>query len=338
MRRGSVVQLVLFALVAGGAATALALVPGWLPTPAGREAGRIDFVFWFVTVICVAIFAVVAAVIAYSLWKFRAPPDDDSDGPPIHGHTGLEITWTAIPTVLVVAIAVVSAIVLAKNGNAGRNPLHVNVTAQQFAWSFSYPGHGDLTSGDLRVPLGRKVELKLRSLDVIHSFWVPEFGQKQDTVPGLTTSLVITPDRVGTYPVICTELCGLGHAVMRTSAIVMKPEAFNAWLNKQGKAISGPPGQAGKAVFTNNGCGSCHTLKAAGTTGKIGPDLDRLPADAKRTGKALGAYVHESIVDPNAYVVPGYPKNVMPSTFSQLPKSQLDALVQYLVTSSRKGS
>jgi cytochrome c oxidase subunit 2 len=335
VRRGSVVQVVLFALVAGGAATALALVPDWLPTPAGREAGRIDFVFWFVTVICVAIFAVVAAVIAYSVWKFRAAPDDESDGPPIHGHTGLEITWTAIPTALVVAISIASAIVLAKNGNAGSNPMHVDVTAQQFAWSFSYPGHGKLTSGDLRLPVGRKVELRLKSLDVIHSFWVPEFGQKQDTVPGLTTKLVITPDRVGSYPVICTELCGLGHAVMRTSAIVMPAAAFDKWVNKQGKALAGPAGQAGKTVFVNNGCGSCHTLKAAGASAKIGPDLDKLPDAAKGAGKPLEAFVRESIVDPNAYVAPGFPKNVMPSTFSQLPKSQLDALVQYLVSSSK---
>ena len=335
MRRGSVVQLILFALVAGGAATALALVPAWLPTPAGREAGRIDFVFWFVTVICVAIFAVVAAVIVYSIWKFRAAPDDDSDGPPIHGHTGLEITWTAIPTALVVAIAIVSAIVLAKNGNAGSNPVRVNVTGQQFAWSFAYPGHGNLTSGDLRLPLGRKVELKLRSLDVIHSFWVPEFGQKQDTVPGLTTSLVITPDRVGSYPVICTELCGLGHAVMRTRAIVMPAADFDAWVNKQGKALSGSPSQAGKTVFVNNGCNACHTLKAAGSTAKIGPDLDKLPAETKSAGKPVEAFVRESIVDPNAYVAPGFPKNVMPGTFSQLPKDQLDALVQYLVSSSK---
>jgi cytochrome c oxidase subunit II len=337
VRRGSVVQLVLFALVAGGAAAVLALVPAWLPTPAGREAGRIDFVFWFVTVICIAIFAVVAAVIVYSIWKFRAAPDDESDGPPIHGHTGLEITWTAIPTALVVAIAVVSAIVLAKNGNAGSNPMHVDVTAQQFAWSFSYPGHANLTSGDLRLPVGRKVELRLKSLDVIHSFWVPEFGQKQDTVPGLTTKLVITPDRVGTYPVICTELCGLGHAVMRTRAIVMTATAFDAWVSKQGKALSGPPGQAGKSAFANNGCGSCHTLKAAGSTAKIGPDLDKLPAEAKGAGKPLEAFVRESIVNPDAYVAPGYPKNVMPKTFAQLPKSQLDALVQYLVASSKSG-
>jgi cytochrome c oxidase subunit 2 len=164
---------------------------------------------------------------------------------------------------------------------------------------------------------------------------VPEFGQKQDAVPGLTTKLVITPDRVGTYPVICTELCGLGHAVMRTSAIVMPAAAFDAWLNKQGKALAGPASQAGKTVFVNNGCGSCHTLKAAGATAKIGPDLDKLPTAAKSAGKPLDAFVRESIVDPNAYVAPGFPKNVMPSTFSQLPKAQLDALVQYLVSSSK---
>jgi cytochrome c oxidase subunit 2 len=339
VRRGSIVQLLLFALVAGGVATALAVVPGWLPHPASREAGRIDFVFWFVTVICVAIFAIVAAVIVYSLLKFRVHPDDDSDGEPIHGHTGLEITWTAIPTVLVIAIAVVSAIVLAKNGHAGANSLRVNVTGQQFAWSFSYPSQGGITSGTLRLPVDRSVNLYLRSrdTDVIHSFWVPEFSQKQDLLPGMTTHVVITPDRVGSYPVICTELCGLGHSVMRTTAIVMPPQAFAAWARKQRKAVAAGGKQAGKAVFASNGCGSCHTFAPAGSTGKIGPDLDRLPAEAKGAGKPLADFVHESIVDPNAYVAPGYPKNVMPSTFAQLPKSQLDALVQYLLQVKKGG-
>ena len=339
MRRGSIVQLLLFALVAGGAATALAVVPGWLPHPASREAGRIDFVFWFVTVICVAIFAIVAAVIVYSLLKFRVRPDDDSDGEPIHGHTGLEIAWTAVPTVLVIAIAVVSAIVLAKNGHAGANPLRVNVTGQQFAWSFSYPDQGGITSGTLRLPVGRSVNLYLRSrdTDVIHSFWVPEFSQKQDLLPGMTTHVVVTPDRVGSYPVICTELCGLGHSVMRTTAIVMPPRAFASWVSQQRKALASGGANAGKAVFTSNGCASCHTFAPAGATGKTGPDLDKLPAEAKGAGKPLPDFIRKSIVDPNAYVAPGYPKNIMPSTFAQLPKSQLDALVQYLLQ-SKKGS
>jgi cytochrome c oxidase subunit 2 len=337
VRRGQIVQLLLFALVAGGIAAAVAVVPNWLPVQASDEAGRIDFVFWFVTVICIAIFALVAAVIGYSVWKFRAPPDDDSDGPPVHGHTGLEIAWTAVPFALVVSIAILSAIVLAKNGSAGSKALQVDVTAQQFAWSFQYPQQRNLVSGLLRLPVGRSVNLRITSKDVIHSFWVPEFGQKQDAVPGIVTTLVITPKRVGRYPVVCTELCGLGHAVMRTQAIVMTPQAFAAWAKSAGKAVSsGKPSSAGRTVFEQNGCGSCHTLKAAGATGKVGPDLDKLPAEASQAGKPLEDFVHESIVDPNAYVQPGFSKNVMPPTYAQLPKEQLDALVQYLIQSSKQ--
>src|SRR5437016_14513614 len=111
MRRGSIVQLVGIGLVAGGITTAVAVALPWLPKPASREAGRIDFVFWFVIVICIVIFAVVVAMMLYAITHFRAQPDDDSDGPPIHGHTGLGITWTLLPTVLVTAMAIVRAIV-----------------------------------------------------------------------------------------------------------------------------------------------------------------------------------------------------------------------------------
>src|SRR5213082_246483 len=231
MRRGSILALLGIGTLAGGIATAVVVLLPWLPPDASRERGRIDFVFWFTIVICIVIFALVAAVIAYSVVHFRAAPDDDSDGPPIHGHTGLEIVWTLIPTVLVTAIGIFSAIVLARNDALGGNPMHVNVTAQQFAWSFSYPGAKNLTTGTLRLPVNRSVLLTFTSKDVIHSFWVPEFGQKQDTVPGLHPTLHITPDRLGTFPVICTELCGLGHALMRARAIVMRPAAFNTWLH-----------------------------------------------------------------------------------------------------------
>jgi cytochrome c oxidase subunit 2 len=234
VRKGSIVQLVLFALVASAAGLALALVPDWLPASASDEAGRIDFVFWFVTAICVVIFAIVAAVLAYSVLKFRAAPDDDSDGPPIHGHTGLEIAWTAVPTLLVTAIAVVSAIVLAKDDAAGANPLRVDVTAQQFFWSYSYPGYGNKKSSVLRLPVDRSILLRMHAKDVLHSFWVPEFRQKQDLVPGLHPTLHITPNKLGTYPVICTELCGLGHGLMRSRVIVMKPAAFEQWAKKKG--------------------------------------------------------------------------------------------------------
>ena len=234
MRRGSIVQLILFALVASAAGLTLALVPGWLPEQASDEAGRIDFVFWFVTAICVFIFAVVASITIYAIWKFRAAPDDDSDGPPIHGHTGLEIAWTAVPTVLVTAIAIVSAIVLAKDDAQGANPLRIEVTGQQFFWSYRYPGYDNKESSVLRLPVNRSVVLRMTAKDVIHSFWVPEFRQKQDLVPGIHPTLHITPNKVGTYPVICTELCGLGHALMRSRVVVMEPDKFDAWASKKG--------------------------------------------------------------------------------------------------------
>jgi cytochrome c oxidase subunit 2 len=342
VRRGSLVQLFLIGLVAAGAGVVLAVLPNWLPDAASREAGRIHFVFWFVTGICIFIFAIVAAVLVYSVLRFRRLPDDDTDGPPIHGHTGLEIAWTAIPFLLVTAIAVVSAIVLAKDDATGADPLKVNVTAQQFFWSYSYPGYGNKKSSVLRLPVNRSVLLRMTSKDVIHSFWVPQFSQKQDVVPGLHPTLHITPDKVGTYPVICTELCGLGHALMRSQTIVMTAGAFDRWAKGGAKTSTGgppPTGQEGLTLFSQQGCTACHTLAAAGSHGTIGPDLDKLAAEAQRAGKPLEAFVRESILTPNAYIEKGYPKGVMPPDFGQkLTGSQLEFLVQFLVASAKKGS
>jgi cytochrome c oxidase subunit 2 len=339
------------------------LIP-WLPVSASSEADRIDLTYWIATGIAIFIFSIVAAAILYSVWRFRAHPDDDSDGPPIHGHTGLEIVWTAIPTALVTAIAIVSAVVLHDNGTTPKNALHVNVTAQQFTWTFTYtdgPAKG-VTSPDLYLPVDRSTILEITSVDVLHSFWVPQFAQKQDAVPGRTNPLKITPTKVGAtdpricqthgvsycsiYPVICTELCGLGHALMRRSAIVLSAGDFSAKKWAAGLPGGAPPpppsggggAASGKAVFTANGCGSCHTLTAAGSTGTVGPNLDKLPAEAKGAGQPLEPFIRESIVNPNKYIAPGYPAGVMPQNFGQtISKPDLDSLVQYLVQSSEGG-
>jgi cytochrome c oxidase subunit II len=330
VRKGSIIQLVALGLVAGAICTAVALAIPWLPVAAGREASRIQFVYWFATVIAIVVFSVVAAVLAFEVWKFRAPPDDWSDGPPTHGHTALEIVWTAIPAVLVTAISVVSAIVLAKNGEAGPNPVKINVVAQQFAWEFTYSN--GKTYGYLMLPEGLHTKLDITSKDVIHSFWVPELSQKQDAVPGQHNSIVVTPTRLGTYPVICTELCGLGHSIMRSHVNIVSQANFAKFL--KGGATTGPPGLA---VFQKNGCGSCHTLKAAGATGTIGPDLDKLVQYANQAHRgSLESFIHESIVSPAAYIQPGY-SDLMPHTFkSQIPPAELDQLVQYLVQNAQK--
>lgn len=230
-------MLVVIGAVVGALTTAVAYFVEWLPEQASEQRDRIDFIFWLTTGICIAIFSLVAAVILYCAVKFKAQPDDDSDGAPIHGHTGLEIAWTAVPAALVVVIGIASAVVLARNERTGDNPVRVDVTARQFAWTFTYPN--GTTTGTLRLPVGRTALLRLNARDVIHSFWVPEFGQKQDAVPGIVTEYVVTPTKIGSYPVMCTELCGLGHSLMRTQVEVMPQAAYARWLEGQGDESKG---------------------------------------------------------------------------------------------------
>jgi cytochrome c oxidase subunit II len=221
--------MVAVGLAACAVAFAVAFFIPWLPENAAEERNGIDFVFWLTTIICVFIFGLVTAMLLYAAVAFRAREGDDSDGKPIHGHTGIEIAWTAVPAVLVLTIVIASTIVLAKNEDAGASPNRIDVTAQQFAWRFDY---GEKAAGTLRLQVDRSTVLRINAIDVIHSFWVPEFGQKQDAVPGIQTELVITPTKLGEYDVICTELCGLGHSVMRTTAIVLSQEDYEAWLNE----------------------------------------------------------------------------------------------------------
>jgi cytochrome c oxidase subunit 2 len=339
VRRGSLLQLIGLTLIAFGIGAAVALLVPWLPHPASREAGRIWFVYWFATWICLAIFALVAAVLVFALLKFRAKPGDLSDGPPIHGHTMLEIVWTAVPFVLVTAIAIVSSIVLAKDGNAGSNPLRITVTTMQFAYRFTYPN--GQTFEVMRVPNDRHVLLTLHSDDVIHSFWVPNWGQKSDAVPGLSNKLVVTPDEVGTFPIICTQLCGLGHALMRSEAIVMSDTSYDSWY-KSTTASTSTSSSAGTSASvatlfkTTATCGACHTLAAAGSKGTLGPNLDDLSAAAAKAGMPLEAYVKQSIEDPDAYITPGYKAGVMSaSCCKQLSSSEVTELVQYLVKNTK---
>ena len=322
--------MVLVGVAVGGALALVAVLIPWLPSADSSQAHKVDDVYWFVTIICMAIFALVAGVSVYAIWKFRAAPDDEEDGSPIHGHTGLEVVWTAVQAALVTAISIYSGVVLTQIERIPAEHRVIEVTAQQFAWSFTYP-ESKVTSGQLALPVNQPVELKLTAKDVIHSFWVPQWRMKKDAVPGIETNVIVTPTKLGTFTVICTELCGLGHAAMRAQALVLTQAGFVRWLNKEKQAAAASGSAQGKTLFTQQ-CGTCHTLADAGTTAEVGPDLDKVLA-----GKSAD-FIRESIVKPNAEIAPGFQPNVMPGTFGQLlSQQQLDSLVKYLLDTAGKG-
>jgi cytochrome c oxidase subunit 2 len=330
VRKRSIIQMTLVGVAVGAALALVAVFIPWLPDSAAREADLIDNVYWFVTIVCVVIFAVVAGVSVYAIWKFRVPPGDTDDGSPIHGHTGLEIVWTVIPAILVTAIAVYSGVELARAEELRDDHRVIEVSGEQFAWSFTYPdvklSNGQpLRSGELVMQIDEQVEFLITSKDVVHSFWVPEFRKKQDAVGGITTQTVVTPTKLGTYPVICAELCGLGHPLMRSQARVVTAAEFDAWVEEQKRLAEEGASVAGKALFTAQ-CGTCHALADAETTAEVGPSLDNvLPGqDADQ--------VRNSILEPDAEISEGYQPGVMPDNFGEtLTEEQIDGLVEYLL-------
>ena len=323
--------------VAVGAALAMvAVFIPWLPDAASEQADIVDSVYWVVTIICVVVFAVVAGVSAYAVYKFRAPPGDMDDGSPIHGHTGLEIVWTLIPTILVTGIAIYSGVALAQSEDVPADHRVVEVHGEQFAWTFTYPdieveGGKPLTTGELVLPINQTVQFDITSADVIHSFWVPEWRMKQDAVQGITTQTTVKPTQLGTFPVICTELCGLGHALMRSQARVLSPTDYEAWVEEQKRLAREGGAVQGKELFTQQ-CGSCHTLADAETLGEVGPNLDEALQGADAD------FIMESIVDPSADIAAGY-EDVMPANFGELfTEPQLDGLVEYLLQATGGGA
>jgi cytochrome c oxidase subunit 2 len=212
------------------AISAVMLSIEWDGQQASTAAPKIDQLLDVMIVLSSFVFSLVMVMLFYALWKFRAKPGDESDGEPIHGNTRLEVAWTVIPTIIVLFGAGYSWSVLHDIEEPVPNSLTIDVFSQQYAWSFGYPSKGDAWSqGELHVPLNRQIHFKMHAQDVIHSFWVPQWRIKKDNVPGITTTAIITPDKLGTYQLICTELCGFGHASMRAKVVVERPADFRKW-------------------------------------------------------------------------------------------------------------
>jgi cytochrome c oxidase subunit 2 len=351
--------MVLVGVIASAIGIAIGLKIDWFPVNAAKQAKPIDTLYDVLIIVSVPIFVLVATVVLFAAFRFRMRPgQENEDGPPIHGNTRLEVIWTAVPAIMLVSLCSYAYAVLHDIEKKHDNQLVVNVTGQQFAWSFRYASAGrTVTTEQLVLPKDRPVLFKVHSLDVIHDFWVPAFRVKIDAVPGITTEVRATPDRLGTYPVVCAELCGFGHSTMRTRARVVAPADYESWLRDEaasttapvsgggeagggeagggeaggGEGAAGGGGAAalGRSTFVAN-CGSCHTLADAGTTGTVGPNLG-----TSLRGQSEDE-IREDIVDPDKRITAGFPAGVMPATFGNtLSAEQIDGLVAYLSSVSR---
>lgn len=304
-----------------------------MPMVASEEGLVVDRMFSLQLWIISFLFSLIVVFMLYSVVVFRRKPgEEDAEGAYITGNTRLEIAWTVIPLIVVIALATLGAQDLREILGADSDELVVEVTGFQFAWRFDYPDYG-VTSGTLSLPKDRQIHLRLTSLDVIHSFWVPEFRVKQDAVPGRTTELRFTPTEEGTFALRCAELCGLRHTQMLADVVVMPEAEFEAWL--EGEVLvageEGSPVELGVRLYQAN-CQSCHSVD--GGEG-VGPTFLGSFGTARilETGESVvmdEAYLRKSIVEPGAQVVQGY-TNVMPAVYGEsLTEQEIEALIAYI--------
>jgi cytochrome c oxidase subunit 2 len=231
MKKSHQIVGIILALALTAGLIAFTFAYDWFGPLVAEEDGKIDSVYRWLAVASIPFFVIILAVITYCVIEFRFKPgDEEKDGEPMHGSTRIEIIWTVIPTIVVIALGFYAWIVLDDVEARQPNELKITVIGQQFAWNYEYPGLGVKTNGDLIVPNNRPLYFSMTSADVIHSFYVPAARMKRDVADGFTTHINFTPDKLGSYPIVCTELCGIGHTTMRSNMRVVTPEAFDAWV------------------------------------------------------------------------------------------------------------
>jgi cytochrome c oxidase subunit II len=312
---------------------------GLMPVEASAQSIEIDWLFDLEIKMIAFFFALIMVPLGYSLVVFRRKDGDETDAPHIEGHTGLEITWTAVPLVIVIALGIIGADNLRQVRAVDPQAIQVNVFAFQWGWRFEYPQ--GFTSNKLYLPVDQQVVLKMQSQDVLHSFWVPEFRIKQDVVPGRVEDYRITPNRIGEYKVRCAEICGASHSYMESPVIVVSQADYDKWVTEQtlaaqaaALASAGKPDAArGEKLYLESGCKACHSLD--GSKG-VGPTWKGLSGSQVKlvdgsTVIADEAYMTEAIKLPGAKTVEGFPANAMPS-FGYLTDGQVADLVAFIET------
>ncbi|HTN80205.1 MAG TPA: cytochrome c oxidase subunit II [Acidimicrobiales bacterium] len=232
--------------------------------PEGSQSEKINNLQVPVFIIAGVVGVIVMVVVGIILWQFRAKKHPADEVPTqIHGNSKLEIAWTILPGVILLPIAVFTVATVFDLAQKPSDALVVDVVGQQWWWEFDYPDQGIVTANEMVIPVGRDVQVRISSRDVIHSFWIPALNGKRDAVPGRVSSITFQAEKAGEYWGQCTEFCGLSHANMRIRAIALEPDQFDAWVKNQQTPAVDPTdaaAKAGKDTFTGRGCSSCHAI------------------------------------------------------------------------------
>lgn len=321
-RLAPLLLLLLLATGCEGAQTAL--------DPAGEQAAHLHGLLGLMLWICGAAYLLVLAFLGWALWRAHQA----AAGEPRFLRPGL-VTWALLVTAGLATLATASFLVdRALAAGRQRDALEVRVTAQQWWWRIAYrdPASGAWieTANELHLPEGVTARIELAAADVIHSFWIPNLGGKQDVIPGRVNRIELTPRRSGWYRGQCAEFCGLQHALMGLDVRVEPPAEFAAWLAAQAAPAPRPAEETllrGQALLENGACGACHTVRGTTAAGRAGPDLTHV---GTRRSLAAGRLVNNRgnmqgwIVNPE----PLKPGTLMPAV--GLPPGDADALARYL--------
>ncbi|HKJ26939.1 MAG TPA: cytochrome c oxidase subunit II [Anaerolineales bacterium] len=310
---------------------------GILPASASAQAETIDWLFNLELIAISFLFSLIIVPLVYSLVVFRRRKGEEGEGEHMLGNTKLEIAWTVIPLIIVLALAYLGAWSLGEALAVDPEAMKVEVTAFQWNWKFYYPEQG-ITTTELYLPLDKQVLLEMESQDVIHSFWVPEFRLKQDIVPGQVTELRLTPTEEGHYMTRCAELCGTSHAYMVAPVVVVTQDEFSNWIDEQIALIPDDPGpnaDRGELIAGQNGCQACHSFDGSNLVGPtwLGLYGSEVELDDGSVVTADDAFISDSILEPNAQIVAGYPANAMP-TYS-LSEAEIADIIEFIKSISQ---
>jgi cytochrome c oxidase subunit II len=244
----------------------------------GEANARIWDVYTILWIGAAVVFLLVEGMLVYAIWRGRKSTALVHGRPvPVHGNTKLEVLWTVIPAIVIIAIGIPTLTVLRDLSSTPEreNTVRVDVIGHQFFFEFRYPELGVNSSNTLHIPAGAMIDINLQSADVIHSFWVPRLSGKIDNIPGRTNHLWLTADNPGEYMGQCAEFCGLGHALMRFTVIAHTQEDFDAWVAQQldPTTVVGDPA-VGEQMVTTGACAACHYIEGTNARGTVGPALD----------------------------------------------------------------